>query len=119
MTPHRRGIGHGFPGQRIHRGQTSRARCSACPPGASLSTTATISGVPTALAVNHRRTLFIGTKAGHVLAVDRSGAITEICHRPKSVAGLTIDRDGSLLIATGGEAIIRINRSELMPEKND
>ena len=80
---------------------------------------ATISGEPTALAVDHRRTLFVGTKAGHILAVDRDGTVTEISRCPKSVAGLTMDRDGSLLIATGGEAIIRMKRADLVQGKND
>jgi len=80
---------------------------------------ATISGEPTALAVDRRRTLFIGTATGHVLAVHRNGAICEACRCPHRVTGLAVDRDGGLIIATGGGTLIKMRRADLSLKGRD
>lgn len=73
---------------------------------------ATIEGEPTSLAVDRKRTLYIGTVSGHVLAVHRDGTVTEACQCAGPVAGLTVDRDGGLFIATGNGAIFKMDRME-------
>ena len=80
---------------------------------------ATIRGEPTTLAVDRRRTLFIGTVAGHVLAVHLDGTVCEACRCPHGVTGLAVDRDGGLLITTGNGALIRMRRADLSLERQD
>lgn len=74
---------------------------------------ATVEGIPTTIAVDRQRTLFVGTASGHVLAVRRDGTVTEACRCRGPVAGLAVDRDGGLLIATTKGTVIRVDRKEL------
>ncbi|MBG0791159.1 MAG: hypothetical protein H0S80_11765 [Desulfovibrionaceae bacterium] len=76
---------------------------------------ATIAGEPTALAVDRRGTLYIGTSAGLILAVRRDGTVREACRCDAPVTGLTVDRDGGLLIATGTGKLVRKSRTDLRP----
>ncbi len=80
---------------------------------------ATVEGEATTLPVDRERTLFVGTTSGHVLAVKRDGSVFEAYRCPGSVAGLTVDRDGGLLIATDRGTITRLRRSELVVNRRD
>lgn len=74
---------------------------------------ATIDGEPTALAVDRQRTVYVGTSAGRILAVGRDGTIREAWRCSEAVTGLTVDRDGDLLIVTGNGTVIKRRRSAL------
>jgi hypothetical protein len=80
---------------------------------------ATISGEPTTLAVDRRRTLFIGTATGHILAVLLDGTVCAAFRCPHSVTGLAVDRDGGLLITTGNGTLVKVRRAELVMKRVD
>ena len=72
---------------------------------------------PTALAVDELRTLFVGTAAGDIYAVTLDGSVSRVHRCPTRVSGLSLDRDGNLLIATTGGAILRLAREDFRFEE--
>jgi len=73
---------------------------------------ATVDGRPTTLAVDRHRTLYVGTASGLIHAVRQDG-IVRVAYRCRDhVAGLDVDRDGGLLIATQEGMIIKVARSD-------
>jgi hypothetical protein len=68
---------------------------------------------PTALAVDRLRTLFVGTASGDIFAVAPDGAVKRVFCCGSAVSGLSLDRDGNLLAATGKGAILRLAREDL------
>lgn len=72
---------------------------------------ATVEGQPTALAVDNRRTVFVGTTSGQVHAVSRDGVVKMAYQCDAPIAGLDVDRDGGLLIATQRGAVIKVDRA--------
>jgi len=77
---------------------------------------ATIPGAPTTLAVSQERTLFVGTQSGRVYMITQSGDVAEAYDCRTSIAGLSVDRDGGLVIATTQGAIIKVTRNEIVGE---
>jgi sugar lactone lactonase YvrE len=67
---------------------------------------------PTALVVDRLRTLFVGTASGDIFAVTPDGTATRVFRCNSPVSGLSVDRDGSLLAATGKGAILRLSRED-------
>jgi hypothetical protein len=67
---------------------------------------------PTALAVDRLRTVFVGTASGDIFAVAPDGAVSRVFCCGNPVSGLSIDRDGNLLAATGKGAVIRVSRED-------
>ncbi|WP_338669846.1 hypothetical protein [Pseudodesulfovibrio methanolicus] len=67
---------------------------------------------PTALAVDRLRTLFVGTASGDIFAVTLDGAVSRVFRCGSPVSGLSIDRDGNLLAATGKGEILRVARED-------
>ncbi|WFS63502.1 hypothetical protein LF599_04870 [Pseudodesulfovibrio thermohalotolerans] len=72
---------------------------------------------PTALAVGRSRTVFVGTVSGAIFLIASDGSVSRAydCGRP--VSGLSIDRDGNLLVATGEGSILRLARENLNASK--
>jgi sugar lactone lactonase YvrE len=68
---------------------------------------------PTALAVDQLRTLFVGTASGTIFAVTPDGLASRVHECGSRVAGLSLDRDGNLLVVTGKGAILRLERGKL------
>ena len=68
---------------------------------------------PTALAVDRLRTLFVGTASGTIFAVTPDGLASRVHECGSRVAGLSLDRDGNLLVVTGKGAILRLERGKL------
>ncbi|EGB16416.1 hypothetical protein DND132_3213 [Pseudodesulfovibrio mercurii] len=68
---------------------------------------------PTALAVDRLRTLFVGTAGGDIFAVTPDGAMDRVFRCGCRVSGLSLDRDGNLLVATDKGALLRLVREDL------
>ena len=78
---------------------------------------ARVDDVPTALAVDTLRTLFVGTNSGRIYAVLLDGSVSLVHTCPGRVTGLDVDRDGSLLAATMDGAVIRVPREAFVWEE--
>ncbi len=74
---------------------------------------AKIPGTPTALAVDRLRNVFVGTESGTVFLVALDGGVREVHKLAARPVGLTLDRDGTLIIATETGHIVRVKRAEM------
>ena len=74
---------------------------------------ASVEGAPTTLAVDRFCNVFVGTQGGQIFIVEQNGNVTEAYKCRSRPVGLSIDRDGALVIATEKGNIIRINRRDL------
>lgn len=63
---------------------------------------------PSAVAVDHRRWLMVGTRYGEVWRITPNGEAALLRSGLPAVLSLTIDRDGAALIATPGAKVIRV-----------
>jgi len=74
---------------------------------------ARVPGKPSSLAVNHMRTVFVGTKSGVVYGILPNGSVGVACRVNSPALGLTVDRDGGLMVATARGQVVRIPRKEI------
>jgi len=63
---------------------------------------------PSAVAVDHRRWLMVGTRYGEVWRITPNGEAALLRSGLPAVLSLTIDRDGAALIATPEAKVIRV-----------
>ncbi|QJB55114.1 hypothetical protein [Pseudodesulfovibrio sp. zrk46] len=75
---------------------------------------ARVPGVPTSVAVDRLRNVFVGTEAGSVFVVSLDGSVREVYHCCGAPVGLDIDRDGGLLIAMEDGVIVRVDRKDFV-----
>ncbi|GFM36613.1 hypothetical protein DSM19430T_12970 [Desulfovibrio psychrotolerans] len=63
---------------------------------------------PSAVAVDHRRWLMVGTRYGEIWRITPNGEATLIGSGLPAVLSLAIDRDGAALVATPEGTVVRI-----------
>ncbi|WP_272700810.1 hypothetical protein [Desulfovibrio sp. Fe33] len=68
---------------------------------------------PTALAIDRTRMVFVGTASGLIFMIAADGAVKRTYDCGSPVSGLSFDRDGNLLAATGKGSILRLARKNL------
>ena len=96
-------------------GLTGQVFC--LPPGGEPIPYAQIKDTPTVLAVDNKRTLYIGTESGRIHAVALDGSVREAYQCDDRIIGLSVNRDGGLIIAMGNGSVITVERKELTWEK--
>lgn len=72
-----------------------------------------VTGHPAVIAVDCSRTVFIGTEEGVVYSLSGEGRVREVYRISEQPVGMTVDRDGALLIAKTGGAVVRVSRSHM------
>nr|WP_321255884.1 hypothetical protein [uncultured Pseudodesulfovibrio sp.] len=92
-------------------GQTGQIFC--LPSGGESIMYAQVKDTPTVLAVDNKQTLYVGTDSGRIHAVLRDGNVREAYRCEGRVVGLSVDRDGGLIIAMENGAVISVKRKEL------
>ncbi|BDQ38836.1 hypothetical protein SYK_31960 [Pseudodesulfovibrio nedwellii] len=92
-------------------GQTGQIFC--LPSGGEPIMYAQVEDTPTVLAVDSKQTLYVGTASGRVLAVTRNGSVREAYRCDGRIIGLSVDRDGGLVIGMGNGSVITVERKEL------
>jgi len=75
---------------------------------------ATVPGIPTALAVDKLRNVFVGTTEGTIYLVSLDGTVTATYRCDFRPMGLEIDRDGGLVVATEEGTIVKVNRATFL-----
>lgn len=76
----------------------------------------TVPGIPTSLAVNSARTIFIGTENGQIFLLTLDGTLAKAYRCHSAPTGLDVDRDGGLIVAMRTGEIITIRRSDFTLE---
>lgn len=71
---------------------------------------ARVPGIPTALAVDRQRNVFVTTEGGTVYLVALDGSVTATHRCDSRPVGITVDRDGGLVIATEEGMIVKVRR---------
>nr|WP_321512751.1 hypothetical protein [uncultured Pseudodesulfovibrio sp.] len=92
-------------------GMTGQIFC--LPPGGDPVSYAEVEGTLTALAVDSRRILYIGTESGQIHAITLDGSVHEVHRCTSRIIGLSADRDGGLIIAMGNGTVVTVEREEL------
>lgn len=88
--------------------------CVFClPPSSHPVLLAKVPGRPSVLAVDRRRTVFVGVESGAIFAVGLDGDVREVWRIAGTFTGLAVDRDGGLVVGTADGRIIKVPRKEL------
>lgn len=92
--------------------QTGHVYC--VPPQSSAVLLAKVPGTPTVLTVDKLRNVFVGTESGEVFLVSLDGLVAEVYRCAARPVGLSVDRDGGLVVATEDGVIRKVERVDFL-----
>ena len=75
---------------------------------------ATIPATPITLAVDSMRTVFVAAMDGTIHSVTPDGQVRMIRQLSRCPNGITVDRDGNLLVSIANGSIVRIERASFV-----